>query len=155
MASIDDVRRAIAALEAVLGSSISLDAINLVSLDHGFQVDLTTPRPGDFIGRRGSTADAIRLSLANWLQVEEVVLNVYESPAEDPPFDPPAGVREPRRPRPGPPPVAARVRVPPPPERPVGPPPPREPGRVPPPTGRPIPPPDPRSPQQGDQPGAA
>jgi predicted RNA-binding protein YlqC (UPF0109 family) len=137
MATAELFGRVIAAIEAVVGSKAQLDeiVIDARSLPDGMlRVSLTTPEPGRFIGRRGATADALRARLANDL-AREVQLNLLESRLQAPPLEPPSGVREPRRPRPGGPPIGASAR---PPRAP------RSPEQMSPPsTGRPMPPPPP------------
>ena len=127
--------RVIAAIEAVLGPDVPVEQIAITALPDGrLRVDLTTPAPGRIIGRRGTSGDALRARLAEELEAE-VELNIIEahgegSPGEEPPLEPPSGVREPRRPRPGGPAASEALPLPTRPE-----------GTSPPFTGKPIPPP--------------
>jgi ribosomal protein S3 len=65
---------------------------------HGV-VTVWTRHPGLLIGRRGTTADSIRLSLGEALGLESVKLLILEV-RDEPPEQPEGGVREPRRPWP-------------------------------------------------------
>jgi predicted RNA-binding protein YlqC (UPF0109 family) len=137
MATAELFGRVIAAIEAVIGSEARVDEIAIDARpapDGMLRIFLTTPEPGRFIGRRGATADALRARLTMEL-ARDVQLNIVESPPQAPPFEPPSGVRVPRPPGPGMPPISASARPP----RPL-----RSPEQTSPPfTGRPIPPPPP------------
>jgi small subunit ribosomal protein S3 len=74
-------------LEALLASVPSDADIQAVGFDEGRQpprVDLWTATPGAIIGRRGATADAIRLAISQRLG-REAQLNIREQSPGEPP----------------------------------------------------------------------
>jgi predicted RNA-binding protein YlqC (UPF0109 family) len=81
------------------GTDIS--AIDLTFPDSHWRVRVRTTTPGQVIGRRGATADAIRTAMAERLADPRLQLNIEEAPGPgDPPSGPPTGDREPRKPPP-------------------------------------------------------
>jgi ribosomal protein S3 len=63
-------------------------------------VTVWSPYPSLLIGRRGETADSIRLALSEALGIQSVKLHIVESRGDGPDAPPEGGVREPRRPKP-------------------------------------------------------
>lgn len=83
------------------GTDIS--AIELTLHDGHWRVCVRTLTPGHVIGRRGTTADAVRAAIAEQLGDTHLQLNIVEAGGPGPPPAPPAGDREPKKPRqPGP-----------------------------------------------------
>lgn len=99
MASVGVVRTVAEVLAEQAGADAPVTAVEVAERDGDLVVAVLTPAPGRFIGRRGTTAEAIRRALAERLQRVDVRFVLRQTPAT-PPLDPPAGVREPRRPRP-------------------------------------------------------
>jgi predicted RNA-binding protein YlqC (UPF0109 family) len=114
--TVEDLRRVLDAIEVVVGADAPVDGVALGRRGDVVRVDITTGRPGRIIGRRGATADALRARIAEHLRVTDVQLNIVEtrSGPGEPPREPPgaAGLREPRRPRPGGPPTSDALRLP-------------------------------------------
>jgi predicted RNA-binding protein YlqC (UPF0109 family) len=111
MPTVEQFRRVVAAIEALVGPDAFVDDIAIEPREtpaETLRVRLRTPEPGRFIGRRGANADALRARLTNDLGTE-VQLDIAESPPHAPPLEPPSGVRVPRRPRPGGPPANASL----------------------------------------------
>jgi ribosomal protein S3 len=81
------------------GTDIS--AIELTLPGGHWRVCVRTQTPGHVIGRRGSTADAVRAAIAEHLGDPHLQFNIVEAggPGAPPPA-PPGGDREPRKPRP-------------------------------------------------------
>jgi predicted RNA-binding protein YlqC (UPF0109 family) len=94
------LRRVAEVFGALVGTDARATAISIGRHGHALRVDVSTPEPGRFIGRRGATADEVRAALADLLGDPDLQLNIVEVSEEGPPLDPPAGVREPRRPGP-------------------------------------------------------
>lgn len=101
MATVDAFRIVAEVLAQELGADAPVQAIDVAPTPRGLRVAVETPEPGRFIGRRGRTADAIRGQLVQRLGLADVIFEVREVRDEEPPLDPPSGVRDPRRPRPG------------------------------------------------------
>ena len=106
MANVDVIRTVAEVLAEEAGADAPVTTVEVTERDGDLVVAVMTPHPGRFIGRRGSTAEAIRRALMERLERVDVRFDLHQSPAT-PPLDPPAGVREPRRPLPESP--AARV----------------------------------------------
>src|SRR3954453_17049218 len=81
------------------GTDIS--AIDLTFPDGHWRVRVRTTTPGQGIGRRGATADAIRAAMAQQLDDPRLQMNIEGAPGPGPPPPgPPTGDREPRKPPP-------------------------------------------------------
>jgi predicted RNA-binding protein YlqC (UPF0109 family) len=102
------VRKLLVALSESLPEGADLSGVGIESGPE-VTVALDTRTPGLLIGRRGTTADAIRSSLQRIVGKRVVKLNIRELGTEDPPPQP-GGVREPRPSLPhGPPPLTAQA----------------------------------------------
>src|SRR5262245_43527189 len=99
MAGVGVVRTVVEVLAEQAGADAPVATVEVAERDGELVVAVLTPSPGRFIGRRGSTAEAIRRILVERLGRTDVRFVLGEA-RDTPPLDPPAGVREPRRPRP-------------------------------------------------------
>jgi hypothetical protein len=100
MASVDELRLIIETVENVTGPHVGLASVEVHWHDGARAITLRTPTPGQFIGRRGATSDAIRAALSDSLDDPGLRLNIVSTEPDDPSSGP-GGVREPRRPNPG------------------------------------------------------
>lgn len=81
MATVDDYEKVVAAVAQAASGDLDLVAVGVGRTEAGgLQVNLATREPGQLIGRRGATADAIRAALAERFGLSEAQLNVHQVP---------------------------------------------------------------------------
>lgn len=95
-----DFGRVITRLLEAAPDDAELSSIGIERTDSHCVIEVVTRHPGQWIGRRGTTADAIRQSLTEALDCP-VHLNIREPdaapPPRWPPFDPPPDAPSPVR----------------------------------------------------------
>lgn len=90
MATVGELRVVLTVL-AELAGDVELDGVSMRRDEASgvLRVELVTTEPGRMIGRRGSTADAIRDALAVRLGVPDVQVGILERQDSPPPRWPP------------------------------------------------------------------
>ena len=89
MAPLDDLVLVAAVLARTVPAGTDVAAIGVRWSDGGLRVAVTTNEPGKLVGRRGTTADAIRQALADEFGDVVVQLDIHEPEELPPPRWPP------------------------------------------------------------------
>jgi predicted RNA-binding protein YlqC (UPF0109 family) len=109
MTSLQEFGSAVAVVAAHVPAD-EITSLEMARTGRNWRLTMRTSTPGRVIGRRGTTADALRAALAEHLGDTGLRLTIEEArPLGDGPAPPPAGDREPHVPMPSAPHTAAEA----------------------------------------------